>query len=329
MHKHYKIILMLGLATFLSCKNNQTSTEMTNLTEYKKTKFITTLESQVSDSKNSVYCVTLLYAWDKIRKVINAPLKIESKLQDLTILNNSKSYLNALKPDEYSATGEIEGDLVRAKAVFKKSLPYETALKSFTNHLIFNNVKVASFGIEGTEYIFSNIITILYYENDDNFVIKLQPKDKLHEIILYKSEGKFKTMLEIIAKINYYIEIGKIEVKNDNLNWKYYLDTQDIVVIPKLKFDIQSNYSELEGNRFMSNKKTYQIETVWQRTKFTLDEKGAEIQSEVDIAAAFDDLAKPKRLVFDKPFFLMMKRVNNKNPYLGLWITNSEFMVRE
>ena len=38
---------------------------------------------------------------------------------------------------------------------------------------------------------------------------------------------------------------------------------------------------------------------------------------------------KPKKLVFDKPFLILLKRTNAKNPYFGLWTTNTELMTKE
>ena len=47
---------------------------------------------------------------------------------------------------------------------------------------------VNSFGLWEDDYERSSTVTLLHYENDNDFVIKLLPKDAKHEIILYKTE---------------------------------------------------------------------------------------------------------------------------------------------
>jgi hypothetical protein len=38
---------------------------------------------------------------------------------------------------------------------------------------------------------------------------------------------------------------------------------------------------------------------------------------------------KPKKMIFDKPFLILLKRTDAKNPYFGLWATNTELMTKE
>jgi len=38
---------------------------------------------------------------------------------------------------------------------------------------------------------------------------------------------------------------------------------------------------------------------------------------------------KPKKMIFDKPFLILLKRKDAKNPYFGLWNTNTELMIKE
>lgn len=130
-------------------------------------------------------------------------------------------------------------------------------------------------------------------------------------------------------------EIGKTEKKNEKISWRYYYSSEDEVIIPKLNFNIETNYSTLEGNRFSSNKQNFQIETAWQRTAFILDESGAEIESEAEIVVAVEEMEeeyekpKPKKMIFDKPFLILLKRTDSKNPYFGLWTTNTELLTKE
>jgi hypothetical protein len=334
MKKHTTIILILALITSISCKNDSKFSEAKNLSELEKTEFIPTLEHKISADKNAVYCATLLFAWDEIRKQLNAPLTISKENADLAMLNQSTSFENVLMSDEYTVSGEVEGDIIKAKAEFSKSLPFEFKLQSFVNKLDFDGTKVFSFGVDGYDsYGQLNLVKIVYYKNDNNFVIKLLPKDKAHEIILFMSEERFRTIAEMTTEIEKLAEIGSAERKNESINWKYYYNDEDVVIIPKFNFNIETNYNTIEGNRFIANTQVVQVEKAWQRTAFVLDEKGAEIESEAETEEVIEELGletpKPKKMVFDKPFLILMKRTDSKNPYFGLWVANAELMVKE
>ncbi len=326
MKKQTTIILTLILTTFSSCKSDREFQEVKKLSEYKNTQFIPTLEHKISNDKNSVYCATLLLAWEEIRKQINSPLTISDDNFDLKLLNESASFENVLKNNEYKVSGKIDDNLISAKAEFKKSLPFELKLQSFTNKLTFNGQKVSSFGIYGYDsYEQRQIVKIIYYKNDDNFIIKLLPKDKEHEILLFIAEHSFNSIADMTKEIEKLTEIGKNEKKNEKINWKYYYSEEDIVVIPKFNFNIETNYSTLEGNNFKSNKQNFQIKQAWQKTAFILDESGAENESEAEFEIAVEEeieeeyeKPKPKKMIFDKPFLILLKRTDAQDPYFGL-----------
>ena len=162
MKRHCLIILTTILTTFSGCRDDRKFPEVTKLTAYKQTEFLPTLEHDLSNGKNAVYSATLLFAWDEVRKRIEQPIDIDNSLTDLTLLNNSKSFVKTLHSNEFNAHGEVEGEVIRARAEFSKSLPFELKLTSFTNRLTFDGKKVASFGQVGYDYNTAGIIQILY-----------------------------------------------------------------------------------------------------------------------------------------------------------------------
>lgn len=334
MKRQIAIILTIILTILFSCKNDRKFSEVKKLSEYKNTQFIPTLEHKISNDKNTVYCATLLFAWEEIRKQINSPLIISDEYFDLKLLNKSTSFENVLKSNEYEVAGAVDGDLITAKAEFNKSLPFDLKLQSFKNKLTFDGQKVSSFGVYGYDsYEQLKIAKIIYYKNDNNFIIKLLPKDKENEIILFKTDQNFNSIAEMTTEIEKLTETGKTEKKNEKINWKYFYSSEDEVIIPKFNFNIETNYTTLEGNRFSSHKQIFQIERVWQRTAFILDESGAEIESEAEIEVAEVEeeyeKPKPKKMIFDKPFLILIKRTDAKNPFFGLWTTNTELMTKE
>ncbi|MFA5620066.1 MAG: hypothetical protein WDA08_07170 [Weeksellaceae bacterium] len=329
------IILFVISTAIFSCKENHKFTEVKNLSAFDNTLFIPTLEHQISGNENSVYCATLLFAWDEIRNQIHSPLTISNEYSDLILLNDSQSFIGVLKPDEYNASGEVDGDMIKARAEFSKSLPFEIKLKNFEGGLSFKDQKVSAFGVNGfDESEMLRAVRIVYYKDDNNFIIKLLPKDKEHEIILFKTDENFGSMAEMNQKIIELTEIGNSERQNERINWRYRWNYEDELIIPKFNFNIETDYSTLEGTHFSADNQIFTIEKAWQRTAFILDESGAEIESEAAMDAVAEaaeeetEEPKPKKMIFDKDFLLLLKRTDAEHPYFGLWTTNTELMIK-
>ncbi|NOS91252.1 MAG: hypothetical protein HOP30_04985, partial [Cyclobacteriaceae bacterium] len=273
-------------------------------------------------------------AWNELKTDINEPLQIDSSLTDLLLVDASKSYLKTLENHEYTAEVRIEGDQITAEAEFKKSLPFVFTLDSFDDELVFNSESVKAFGVVGYKKDAYKAIRILYYRDDKNFTIKLIPQDSEHEIILHMTQSPFVTMADLVAEIDRRVDIGKTESLKSGLEWKYYLDEEDEVVVPKINFNIEKNYAVLEGNSFAASDRNYKIEEAFQRTAFILNEKGAEVETEARVVALADSVAgvielpKPKKMRFDKPFYLMLRRSDSSNPYFAMWLANTELMVK-
>jgi len=344
------MIIFAIIATFLaSCGNRMnpnpeqeqiavadTFNYKDNTAEYANTKFVPTMEHRISANTNAVYCVTLLYAWDEIRKVINAPLTIPSRHHDLTLLNADLWFRNTLKPNEYTAEGLVHGDKIITRAAFKKNLPFEHQFNSFDNRLRFAEKKVASFGFVGGDgHECDDQVRILYYQNDHHFLVKLIPEDTAHEILLYMPDRTFSTMSEMLYEVKQLTEKGNSERKQASQKWKYNILADDELVIPKFDFDISTVYNSLVGNRFSAANTDYFIENAWQRTAFHLDESGAAVESEATIVCTLGieeenpDKPQPKKMVFNRPFYILLKRTDAANPYFVLWVANPELMVNK
>jgi len=322
-------VWLLFLVGLVGCQTGSKFPEVKKLSEYKKTNFVPTLESSFSSDKNAIYCVTLLYAWDGVRNIVREPLKINPQFTDLILLNDSKSFKGVLNPDEYKISSDVSGEEIVVKAEFKKSLPFETKLTDMPNHLQFNGQKVAAFGVWGGDKELTRKTKILYYKNDDDFIIKILPKDQEHEIILYKPSAKFQKLQEVVFDIERKSKLGEEEAP---LNWKYSWTKEDILTIPKLQFNIEHNYPTIERKSINATNRELFIVKAWQKTAFILNESGAEIEGKVEITATDESPKpdkKPKNMLFNKPFFVMLKKNNSENPYFGAWIANTELMTTQ
>jgi hypothetical protein len=157
----------------------------------------------------------------------------------------------------------------------------------------------------------------------------------MHEIILFKTEQSFHSMADMAAEISKLTEIGNRERKDKKINWRYHWNYEDELIIPKFNFNIETNYSTLERTHFNAGNQIFTIEKAWQRTAFILDESGAEIESEAEMDAVAEaaeeevEEPKPKKMIFDKEFLILLKRKDSDHPYFGLWTSNTELMIKE
>ncbi|AFM03745.1 hypothetical protein Fleli_1313 [Bernardetia litoralis DSM 6794] len=333
-------LVFLLILLFGSCSSSRNFLEVKKIKEYPKTEFVATLENPIPKNKNAVYCVTLLYAWNEVRNTLKTALEVPAELKeaqkDLVLLNNSTSFKDVLDKSEYTVKGIIEGNSVKTEAEFNKSLPFEFELHSFDNELIFEGKKVSSFGVFGEDKEAEKAIKILQYENDDEFILKLKSKDKLHEIILFKTQESFESFAQMNEKVQEKIDATSDEKYEEETAWKFHLSDKDEIVIPKFNFNIENNFTTIEGNtvRSIFPRQDYIIETAWQRTAFVMDEKGAKIESKAKVvmksmAVLKPEVKHPKKMRFDKPFFVLLKKVDSTTPYFTIFVNNAELMVKE
>lgn len=272
-------------------------------------------------------------AWQQVKAVGNGQVTVDADNPELQRLNASQAYKNTLNKEEYTATNhiDIEAGRISVSAQYSKLLPLTDDLMAFKNKLVFNGTKVASFGGENYDWHKAYIVSILYYKDDSNFIIKLHPKDMSQEILLYKAEDKPKTMEKMFADISVKRQQGSKEERTEAF-WKYQLTQMDKVVIPKIKFNILNSYNGLVNNSLLMNQQDCVIEKATQQTAFELNEKGAIIEDNgttEETTAEDPPSPQPKNLIFDKPFLVVLKRTDSTNPYFALWVDNAELLVKE
>jgi hypothetical protein len=309
--------------------------EVTSLDNLKQTDFVATLENPVSESKNIIYAPAFLFAWDKIKEELKSPIIVGSTNSlDFNLLNKSISHQSSLTDNEYSATAEIIDGAIIAKAFFNKTLPFETNLQVLDDPINFDTTKVSAFGMYSYNEDAIKFTQILYYKDDNNFILKLIPKDKQHEIILVKGLEKYQTLKDAIKLTNDLVAQGKQEQTDNKLLWKYQIVHEDEFAIPVIKFNIATNYKNIEGQGFSTaDNKKHSVEVAYQRTGFIFNENGAVVESEavaaVDSASAEPIITHPKKMIFDRPFLIIIKRADKTNPYFVMKVANAELLTRK
>ena len=317
----------LVVMVLISCSDRKLP-KVKSLSELSKTNFMISPKDSLKNGSNGIYCTTLGYAWAEIEKALHHDIQIEDSVYYLKQLQNSSAYTNSLTESEISTGYEIQGDIVKATAEFKKSLSFETRFNRNCSPLIFGEEEVESFGLKYYERDIAKQVDVLFYESDEEFAIRLNPEEEEHEILLYMPKSKaFKNLEECNNKLNQKIEKHQAIIKTEKNAWFYEYNNIDELSIPIFEFNLETKFSRLENKYFKTSQSLFQVAEAYQRIGLLLDEKGAEIESEAGIAVeaaceAPDELIEPtpKRLIFDKPFLIQFKRRGVKNPYLIIWV---------
>lgn len=347
------LILTFFILTFYSCKNTSEKKskntikeefsaigklpDVINIDRLKNTDFVPTMETHLGSGKNVIYCPTLLYAWDEIRKITGV-LKVRKNKDSIDIiqLNESKSYLNALANNEYRTRIEVVGDVIRANAEFNTELTFKPYLEKLKYPLMFKQNHVNGFGMIKYNIYIANQIEILYFKDNENFIFKLNPEQKDNEIIFVKGAefNNAKTFAELAEKTKENILIGNNEKKNKINTWKYILKEHETFAIPELAFNIEKYFNELINQTVYNDKNSYTIKIAKQRNALLLNNKGAKIESEAEIeveAAAepsMDDNIIEKHMFLNNTFFILFKHNSKPNPYFCVKIDTDELMSK-
>jgi serine protease inhibitor len=209
-------------------------------------------------------------------------------------------------------------------------------MQALTDPILFGKTKVKGFGMNYYNYEIAKSAQILFYKDDANFILKLIPKDHNHEIILVKGLKNYATLKSAIAQSETLVHKGIAEAKQSKSAWKYEIKGSDIFEIPCLKFNIETNYKTIQGQHFTTkNDKIFKIDTAYQRIGFILNEKGAVVESEAEVSASAADsiaepsLEHPKSMIFDQPFLIFIKRVQEQNPYFVMQIENAAILCSQ
>jgi hypothetical protein len=299
-----------------------------SLTEFKLTEFVTMMDQKIHGDKNAIYSPTLLLAWNDLRNSLGGSIEVDSVDRDLYLFNRSSDFENTLLKNDYTAAFKVAFNSIHVKAELKKTIPFLVPMTSYATELAFDGKEVPAFGEKGEG---RGSAALRYYKDDNNVVVSLLPENPSQEILLLKTETKFHSMREAIGALEENIKTGNAEMQSGKDRWKFDFAKEDKLLIPKIRFDIKTDYPTMEEKAVHGRGMRLDVMELIQRTAFSLNEKGIEIESEGGDRVVFnepvaDDERKPKKIIFDKPFFIVIKRKESANPYLALWIANTELM---
>ncbi|MDD2230484.1 MAG: hypothetical protein PHY48_13855 [Candidatus Cloacimonetes bacterium] len=206
-------------------------------------------------------------------------------------------------------------------AYFLKEIEYQIAFSK--QDVRFNDELVKGFAANNKEY---ENIYILDYQNKDKFIIGIKLKDQTDQIFLAKGYPMDKPD-DIVKALR-----GKapaLESAETVLGSP--MNSKDVFQAPILHLDYGRSYKEMINQIIINPElRDYIISVMQEIIKFDMDEKGARVENEAVIvlskSVAPSDEYKPKSLLLDKPYWVVMKRFDSNNPYFILGAQNTAVM---
>lgn len=318
------------------------------------------LETPLDLRTNVIWCGTFQLAWNELCNVVGEDLHFAGTEPAMVAELNQKEFqqqdldeASYLALADYVGNGihvRIQSELLRkfgpaaaprqlptlaetphphdmvAYAYLWKHLEFANEFEQLDKPLRFKGKRVSCFGI-GEEKKESHAgmlpqVVILDYQHENDFVIELVTKSAGDRLILAKAPRE-STLRETIATVHRRIAAAPAETALPD----------DVLMVPRFNFDITRDYDELIGlqltlaNPSPANDR-FVIGAV-QNIFFQLDEKGVKLHSEAKVSIGCSDpLEPPQRhvMIFDRPFLVMLQRVDAELPYFAMWVNNAELM---
>lgn len=315
------------------------------------------LHQKMLPNKNILWCSTFQLSWNELNSLAKGHVTLDPNTSITEILNNSPISKSDIDSTAYVAkAGFVEDGIVdQIKAELNKKfqgqaqsellevgsqlggliayanlntfLPFRYPFYRFNrNGLSFVGEPVQNFGLPDNgpqrsirdSYI-SAQVTVVDVKNEDDFIIELENTAPRNRLILAKVPPS-STLQETIKMVQ-----SRRTMTGHN-------DSVGIIGlhIPVIDFDLLKHYRELEGRTIRSSDKRVNgqpLTMAAQSIQFRLDELGAVLKSEAMNAAYLGGMPKrPIKLLFDKPFLILIQREDAKNPFFALWVGNSELL---
>lgn len=332
-------IRILGFKVF---DNVESVYDKKELNETKGVDVVPTLSDKVS--ADTSWCPTFQLIWNDFKNdIVKQNIKFDKKLDMLDNLNKedftkndiSDSYYykiygrknlelkskieNAIK-EKFNQKSDIldqfdwsSDALDSGKDVIDRYFLYSMLYREFEFNKKFDTFNDKFKEIENVKYFgiikdnneIRDQIKVYYYNDENDFAIKLITKNNDEVIVIKNPKGE--TFEEI------YNNIKDKETTDFN--------SDDNFMMPKIDFNVLREYNELENKKIETIDGIYTIEKAIQSIKFSLDEKGGKVKSEAGMDVKFETTASDKKIrnfYVDDTFALLLKESNKEKPYFAL-----------
>lgn len=302
---------------------------------------------------DSSWCATFQLVWNDLKnEVVKQDIKFEDEPENETVKNlNKEDFTDEMISEEYyyktyglktlDLKKEIEDgikekfdqesdvlnnidwseeELDKGDDENKRYLFYAMLYREFEYPKEFEELNKGKFGdkYDNVEYFgvtsytsdeVKKQVKVLYYNDEDDFTVVLKTKNNDEVILCKKPEGS--TFNEIYNNIN---------KKAEEFDGKETLQDEEVFKTPKLKFNQDKEYEELQGKDFKTkDDKIAKIEKAIQTIQFEIDEKGGKVKSEAAADTLTSSLKENKKRTFniDDTFALFLKEEDKETPYFA------------
>ena len=326
--------------------NNSNSNSNTTITSNTTSNIniVTSLEDTITN--DTAWCGTFNLVWNDLKEnYVKQDIIINPEKEIVTNLNKSTFSKKSLNENSYYTkfgyqTPELKKEIeenIKKKfnqtsdildlfewnenstnnfiyAMLYKKFTFETPFKQLVNDKFNNKGEYRYFGIDKDNKDGINQVEVLYYNDYNDYAIKLNTKEN-DEIILIRNTNMENNFLDIYSNVN---------TKSKKFTGNKKLDSIDVLRVPYIKFDTFKEFTELEGITATSvDGKAYQIEKAVQTIKMQLNESGGDIKSEAAISTketAAVETNRPRYFSFNNTFTIFLKEKGMELPYFAAYI---------
>lgn len=313
-----------------------------DLKETKGVEVVPTLRDKVSTDTS--WCPTFQLIWNDFKNdIVKDDIKFDEKLDILDNLNKEefttkdisdnyyykiygrknlelKNKIEAAIKEKFNQTSDIldkfdwsNDALDSGEDIIDRYFLYSMLYREFEFNKKFDTFNDKFKDIENVKYFgiikendeIRDQIKVYYYNDENDFAIKLITKNNDEVIVIKNPKGE--TFEEIYNNIK--------DKKTTDFN------SDDNFMMPKIDFNVLREYNELENKEIETIDGIYTIEKAIQSIKFSLDEKGGKVKSEAGMDVKFEATAFDKKIrnfYVDDTFALFLKESNKNKPYFAL-----------
>lgn len=315
--------------------------EQKELKETKGVEVVPTLSDKIS--KDTSWCPTFQLIWNDFKNdIVKEDIKFDERLdildnlnkEDFTEKNISSSYYykiygrknlelknkieTAIK-EKFNQKSDIldkfdwsSDALDSGNDIIDRYFLYSMLYREFEFNKKFDTFtdkfkdkdNIEYFGIIKENDEVRNQIKVYYYNDENDFAIKLLTKNNDEIIVIKNPKGE--TFNEIYKSIK-----NKEELSFNN---------NDNFMMPKIDFNVLREYTELQDKKIVTVDGTYTIEKAIQSVMFSLDEKGGKVKSEAGMDVKYETAVpiKNRNFYVNDTFALFLKESNKDKPYFAL-----------
>ncbi len=300
--------------------------------------------------KNMLYASSFQVAWNKFSdEVARQTISLTGNPIMMQMLNRRSTGSQDLSEDSYLAMAGTKEDEVSERVLqhlsdkfnetpgislelknphdvllfsfLVKDIKFAEELERLEKPIMFNGSSpVKGFGIKEFVLDESHIraaeqVEVIYYNSNDDFVIRLRSNNQNDEIFL----AKIPPLKTLAATVNYI-------ATQVNINRPQGLKEKDTLQIPVIDFDIIDWFLDLEGRCLEARgMEDYCVGKAVQGIKFKLSQNAQPYELLPSVSEE-KLMTRPRKFIFDKPFLLVVKQQGASYPYFVLWVQNAEIL---